>query len=350
VDYWPGFLDVTLSVVLVLLFLVTLFVVTQTGLVKSLSSKESVVANLQAQLARLQKELGLSQAEAIKLRGEAGTTATKLSAAAAELLKVQGEVSTTKEAATTSAAASAQQIADLTKRINEYLEQIKKLNDQIGASQVELTSKTASLATLNASTLTLSEEIKRLTARLGETEKEATDQKLKLGQLAAALDKSNAEIDRLKIFEKYRSEFLAALSAVFEGEPDIRVVGDRFVFQGEVLFASGSADLTEPGKLILNKFVETYKKLESRIPRDVGLNIQIQGHTDNDPIVTAAFPSNWELSTARAVRVLRYLSLQGLPQNVLSAAGYGEFYPAVKNDTPAAKRQNRRIEILFTRR
>jgi chemotaxis protein MotB len=117
-----------------------------------------------------------------------------------------------------------------------------------------------------------------------------------------------------------------------------------------VLFPSGSASLTEPGKKVLNQFVQIYKELENRIPKDVGLNIQIQGHTDTDPISTPTFPSNWELSTARAVRVVRYLSLRGIPQNMLSAAGFSEYYPAVADDTEAAKQQNRRIEILFTQR
>jgi chemotaxis protein MotB len=220
-----------------------------------------------------------------------------------------------------------------------------------------MASKEASLTDLNAAVGRLNEQVSNLSAQLEEAKSRVTSQKLELTKLLDQIDARNKEIEkrdqeiaRLRDFEKYRSEFLASLAHVFSGVSDIKVMGDRFVFEGEVLFDSGKADLRPDGKELLNRFIATYRSFESRIPKNVGLNIQIQGHTDTDPISTARFPSNWELSTARATEVVKYLNLQGVPPTVLSAAGYSEYYPAVSAKDEGAKRQNRRIEILFTRR
>ena len=141
------------------------------------------------------------------------------------------------------------------------------------------------------------------------------------------------------------------MSEVFKDNPNIKVVGDRFVFQSEVLFASGSDELGLPGRRELLKFVNAFKELLPRIPRDLDVNIQVQGHTDTDKVVfTDRFASNWELSAARALTVVDFLADHGIPQDMLSAAGFGEFAPRVPGDSPEAKAQNRRIEIRITRR
>ena len=224
------------------------------------------------------------------------------------------------------------------------------LNDQLGATKKQLSEKDASLADLNNNVKALSDQVSRLNNELGSAQTQVNTQKLELSKLLSEVENRDKEIARLKNFEQYRSEFLAKLKEVFAGIPDIKAVGDRFVFQGEVLFPSGVADLSDEGKQVLTKFVSIYKSLENKIPADSGLNIQIQGHTDTDPINTSQFPSNWELSSARATRVVSFLSQLGIPQSRLSSAGYSEYYPAAPGATPEAKRQNRRIEIFFTRR
>jgi len=128
------------------------------------------------------------------------------------------------------------------------------------------------------------------------------------------------------------------------------VVGDRFVFPSELLFASGSATLGEQGRQGLAKLAVTLREIAGRIPADVNWILRVDGHTDRQPIHTAEFPSNWELSTARAVSVVRYLVSQGIPAERLAATGFGSFHPVDQGDTPEAYQRNRRIEIKLTDR
>jgi chemotaxis protein MotB len=379
IDFWPSINDVVTSVLLLLLFLVTIFIVTQAGLAQMLGTKETALAKLSKQLEQLTSQLRISETRSTLLRGEvegalnlleqtqAGfsseieRTQTDLADTRGSLDKTSEELSaamariqaTQKEGAQKEQKlqASAQQIEELSKRVSEYLEQAKLLNAQLTNTKQELNTKQVSLGDLNKAVEALNKKIAELSAQLETTKTEAASRKLELTQLVGELEKRDKEISRLRRLDLYRSEFFARLASVFEGLPDIKVVGDRFVFQGEVLFDSGKADLREDGKLLLSRFVTIYKDLESKIPTDIGFNIQIQGHTDTDPIVYAQkFTSNWDLSTARATEVVRYLISRGIPSTRMSAAGFSEHYPAAPGSTPEAKRQNRRIEIFFTQR
>jgi len=388
IDYWPSLTDVLMSVMLVLILLVSIFVVTQTGLLETLGSREAALSQLSQRLAALETQLDLSRKQTADLTGQltraqadlkslaalfeakelalAGTTkelsqtsqtlvltVSRLTATSATLDKTRASLAAQEAAGRQLRAdieAKAADIRRLTEAINEYMKKIETLNQQLSAAQQDIKSKDASLADLNATAEKLAKQIAEMTGKLGQAEKEVSEKKLDLAKMMAQLKQRDDEIARLKGFEKYKSEFLAKLADVFGGAKNIRLVGDRFVFQGEVLFASGSADLTENGKAQLGKFVETYKALEPRIPKDINLNIQVQGHTDSDPIASGRYPDNWELSVARALRVLRYLNVSGIPDVRLSAAGYGQFHPLVPDDSPQAKAQNRRIEILITQR
>ncbi|NQU44999.1 OmpA family protein, partial [bacterium] len=375
-------------VVLVLIVVVTIFVVTQTGLVNVLGAKETALARLSQQLSRLELDLKRSETRSLLLQGEVQGALTLLQETRTNFAETIGHLTETRQSLDTtqsdldqtqsrlSAAsqdltatldrlqnvrqekeqtkeeleASANQINLLSERIAQYLEQITLLNSQLSTYKQEMTSKNASLGDLNASLEAMNSQVKALSAQLSQAETQSTEQRLELAKLLTEIEKRDVEITRLRQFEKYRSEFLARLSTVFTGLDDIKISGDRFVFQGEVLFDSGKADLRSDGQKLLDRVVKIYNDLEGRIPADIGFNIQIQGHTDTDPINTPRFPSNWELSTARATEVVKYLISQGVPQSYLSAAGFGEFYPAAPGASEDAKRQNRRIEIRFTRR
>jgi chemotaxis protein MotB len=388
IDYWPSLTDVLMSVMLVLILLVSIFVVTQTGLLETLGVRESALAQLSQRLAALESQLSLSRKQTTELTGELTQARADLESltsqaeakelALAGTTKALGQTSQTLRLAISNLAATsatlgksraslaaelakgkllsadieakAADIRRLTDAINEYMKKIETLNQQLSSAEQNVKSKDASLADLNATAEKLAKQIEDLTKKLGEAEKEVSAKKLDLTKLMDQLKQRENEIARLKGFEKYKSEFLAKLADVFGGAKNIRVVGDRFVFQGEVLFGSGSAELTETGKSELGKFVQTYKSLETRIPKDINLNIQVQGHTDSDPIASARFPDNWELSVARALRVVRYLNISGIPDTRLSAAGYSQYQPLMPDDSPAAKAQNRRIEILITQR
>ena len=163
--------------------------------------------------------------------------------------------------------------------------------------------------------------------------------------------RKDERIEELERLEKYTSEFLAKMSEVFKDNPNIKVVGDRFVFQSEVLFESGSDELGAAGIGELDKFVRAFRELMPRIPKSLEVNVQVQGHTDSDQVVlTDRFTGNWELSTARALRVVEHMARRGFPERMMSASGFGEHAPRVRGRSADAKAQNRRIEIRITRR
>ena len=149
---------------------------------------------------------------------------------------------------------------------------------------------------------------------------------------------------------RYRSEFFGRLRQILGNRSDVQIVGDRFVFQSEVLFTTGSADLGEPGQLQMAELAETLLQIAADIPPEVKWILQVEGHTDAIPIATARFPSNWELSSARAISVVKFLRSQGIPAERLSATGYGEFQPLDPRKDEIANRRNRRIELKLTQR
>ena len=161
-------------------------------------------------------------------------------------------------------------------------------------------------------------------------------------RLAAALAKKVEEL------EQYRSEFFGRLHQALGDRPGLRVVGDRFVFQSELLFASGSASLDPEGQRELRELATTLTDVVARIPPGVDWILRVDGHTDRQPIRDAAFRSNWELSAARAISVIQYLMQQGIPPEHLAAAGFGEYRPIDPGDDEIAYRRNRRIEFKLT--
>jgi len=210
----------------------------------------------------------------------------------------------------------------------DSLKQVELLNQQIAALRQQL-------ATINEA------------LQLSEAKTKAQDvQIVDLGKrLNAAL------VNKVEELSRYRSEFFGRLRQVLGDRPDVRIVGDRFVFQSEVLFATGSAELSDAGKQQLAKLAATLRDLMGRIPKDIPWVLRVDGHTDTVPIHNAAFASNWELSTARAVSVVKFLIDQGVPADRLAATGFGEFHPLdATRDDEISRRRNRRIELKLTER
>jgi chemotaxis protein MotB len=206
----------------------------------------------------------------------------------------------------------------------------------------------AQIALLNQQTAALREQIRQLTATLETAEEKARDQEVQIVNLGQRLNAALAS--KVQELKRYRSEFFGRLREALGDHPDIRIVGDRFVFQSEVLFGSGSAELEEEGRLQLLRVADVLKDVSDRIPEDIDWVLRVDGHTDTRPIDTILYPSNWELSTARAISVVRLLIERGIPPDRLVAAGFGEFHPLHDRDTEAAFRRNRRIELKLTQR
>jgi chemotaxis protein MotB len=206
----------------------------------------------------------------------------------------------------------------------------------------------AQLALLNQQIAELRKQITSLSAALELSETTVANQKVEIAKLGERLNVALA--NKVEELSRYRSEFFGRLREVLSNRPDIRIEGDRFVFPSELLFDSGSAEIGVEGQQQLAQLAATLKSVAATIPPDIDWILRIDGHTDRRPINTVKFPSNWELSTARALSIVNYLIAQGIAPQRLVAAGFGEFHPLDKRNTPEAYARNRRIEIKLTGR
>ena len=195
---------------------------------------------------------------------------------------------------------------------------------------------------------TLKNKLTSISRALQLEEQKSAGQETQLANLGERLNTLLAE--RVNELEQYRSDFFGRLRQVLVKSPDIRIEGDRFILPSSLFFASASATLGERGKLELDKLAQTLNEISVAIPSDINWILRVDGHTDQVPIHTLRFPSNWELSTARAVSVVRYLADQGIPPERMVAAGFGEFHPVDPGQSEAAYQRNRRIELKLTRR
>ena len=312
VNVWPGWVDALSSLVIVVIFVVLVFVISQTFLQGTLAEKNDAVTRLTAELAELSNLLASEQA------GDADMKA-QLSKLAQQLAEAQA----TRDAAQAQVAAN----ADQAKALSDREAQLELLNTQVAA---------------------LTEQLKRIEADLEASEAKNKDQESKIQDLTGRLN--TALLSRVEELAKYRSEFFGRLREVLGNRPDIRIVGDRFVLQSELLFPSGSADLQPQGIEKLQELSGVLLNLSQRIPPDIPWILRVDGHTDKRPIDTPQFHSNWDLSTARAVAVARFLIAQGLPPDRIAAAGFAEFSPIDQGTDEAALARNRRIEFKFDQR
>ncbi len=201
---------------------------------------------------------------------------------------------------------------------------------------------------LNQQLEALRQQLSRLEAALNVAETKDAENQVVIADLGKRLNLALAS--KVEELSRYRSEFFGRLRVVLAGQQGIRIVGDRFVFQSEVLFASGSADIEVGGRGQLAALASTLLEISGRIPPELNWVLRIDGHTDDRPIQTPLFPSNWELSSARAISVVKFLVEHGVPPDRLVAAGFGEFHPFDTRNDEIALRRNRRIELKLTQR
>lgn len=345
VDFWPAFTDVLSGMLLVMVFALTVFALAQAGLMQVVGGKDAALRSLEAQVSDLRQLLRQTEARAEQLRSELVEATMLLESLAAQRDDARDDA---REAAGELSASEAEVLA-LSRQIAEYTAQVRELNERLALAEREVENRDASIGDLQLAVNRLRAQLAQMSSDLAAAEKQAQEWALRVSDLLAELARKDERIEKLEPLEKYTSEFLAKMSEVFADNPNIKVVGDRFVFQSEVLFASGSADLGEAGQGELDKLVRAIRELAPRIPESLNVNIQVQGHTDTDPLrLSETFNDNWELSAARALEVVDYLAARGVPERMLSAAGFGEYQPRVRGTSEAAKAQNRRIEIRIT--
>ncbi|WP_375183152.1 peptidoglycan -binding protein [Marinobacter sp.] len=315
---------------MLVIFMLLVYVVSQLYLSQTLSDRDTQLARLNAQLDELSELLGLEENRSEALEDQLTSLQERNSSLVNQLESTREQLMRQ----TAMADAQTERIASLEESMDEQ--------DEVSASQQ------AMILRLSNQIASLREQLRQIASALKLQEQMTAEKEQELEQVSRRLNTLLAE--RVNQLEKYQSEFFARLRDILAGNENVRIVGDRFLLPSELLFASGSADLGEAGRRELDKLAGILLDVADRIPDDVDWILRVDGHTDKIPINTPRFPSNWELSTARAVAVVRYLAAQGVPERRMVAAGFGEFFPVAEGNSPEALRKNRRIELKLTDR
>ena len=364
-DYWPGFVDALAALLMVLIFVILLFVIGQFALSDAISGRDQTLSRLYSQLEVLADALSLErdQHQAAERRLE------ELSASLASLGQQRDQLHDTLQHTQTQLAERDQQLAESSQTLTRLsgdillLEQYKReleqeLSQRLSAldetrrelgEQSELAERSlVQVELLNRQLAALREQLTRLNEALVTSETERAQLALQVDELGRELNL--ALVAQVRELNQYRSEFFGRLRALLGEREDVYIVGDRFVFASEVLFPTGSDEVTAQGEAQLRHIANTLLELAQAIPDELPWVLQVDGHTDRRPIATERFPSNWELSTARAVAIVKILREAGVPPQRLAATGYGEYHPLDSGDDAAAHARNRRIELKLTSR
>jgi chemotaxis protein MotB len=329
VDYWPGFVDALSTLLLSIMFLLSVFVLAQYLLSRELSGKDDVLDRLNSQISELTSLLALERTGKLDLENSLANLQASLDAATSEKSRLQTLL---EEGAGTGAAAQAK-LSEAEKTLDS-----QKQISQRALSQVEL---------LNQQIAALRSQIGALEDALDASENRDRQSNAKIADLGKRLNVALAQ--RVQELNRYRSDFFGRLRDILSDRENIRIVGDRFVFQAEVLFPSGQEVINDAGKEEMKKLAGAIIELAREIPGEIDWVLRVDGHTDTVPLSgTGRYKDNWELSSARSTSVVKYLIENGVPANRLVAAGFGEFQPLEPGDTDEVRSRNRRIELKLT--
>lgn len=324
-NYWPGFVDALSTLVLAIVFLLSVFLVVQFYLSQEVSGKDKALERLNAQIAQLTNLLSLEKVSSGGLNDQIAQLRASLATAEAERDRAKGMAESLTGGASGSGGDLNKQLATEKQISERALAQVEVLNQQISA---------------------LRRQLAALEDALNASEQKGKESQEKIADLGQRLNVALAQ--RVQELSRYRSEFFGRLRAILGDRPDIRIVGDRFVFQSEVFYDSGSATLLPEGRSELDQLATAIIELEKKIPAEIPWVLRVDGHTDVRPINSPQFKSNWDLSAARAISVVQYLISRGVSPQRLVAAGFGEFQPLDTGTTEEAYKRNRRIELKLT--
>lgn len=378
-NIWPGFVDALATMLMVIIFLLMIFVLAQVFLSETLSGQENTLEKLNAQMSELTDLLNLERKANKDLRVNMNSLSTELQASVKLRDDLTGRLETlenennkvnekladafktidadreTLEIKLAELAKMKQDVQalealrdQLTKEIKEQATKLDKQEGKLIEERELADSARAQNALMNQQLAALREQLASIQEALEASEALNKDQKAQISSLGNRLNAALAT--KVQELSKYRSEFFGELRKVLGNQSGIRIVGDRFVFQSEVLFNSGEARLEPAGQAQLQQLAKTLRDISAKIPAKIDWILRVDGHTDDIPIATAKFPSNWELSTQRAISVVKELVKQGIPPERLAATGFGEFQPLDQNNDEIARRRNRRIELKLTQR
>jgi chemotaxis protein MotB len=328
-NYWPGFVDALSTLILSIIFLLSVFVVVQFYLQQEVQGKNTALQHLNGQIALLSKLLSMEKTSKADLEKQLGGLQASLATAQNDRDRLKGLYE---------GAAAAQLTAE--SKLNEVSGQLASEKESSGKAlgQIDL---------LNQQLAALREQLAALGAALDVSEKKSKASEERVSELGQRLNVALAQ--HVQELSSYRSDFFGKLREVLGNRSDIRIVGDRFVLQSEIFFDTGRADLKPEGRSELDKVAAAIVELEKQIPAEIPWTLRVDGHTDVRPII-GQFKSNWDLSAERAISVVQYLVGKGVKPVRLVAAGFGEFQPIENGTTEDAYRRNRRIEFKLTER
>jgi chemotaxis protein MotB len=402
IDIWPGFVDALAQLLMVIIFILLVFTAGQFYLSEALSGRDQALQKLQAQVnelgdllamerrsnADVSAQLTSSQAEREQLAGKlrdadaiVSADKEKIDLQLREIESMRRDIDALKTVRAdleAKVAAMAQQPTDqqLRDRTKELEAKLASEQEKTALAQKEIDARDVRLSALGTradqaeQSLAAEKDISRnALARVDQLNTQLAALRDQLSRIAAALDASEAKVkeqqgqivelgkrlnlalvNKVEELARYRSEFFGRLREILGDRPDIRIVGDRFVFQAEVLFAPGSAELGDDKKKELLPVITALKEIAAKIPPEINWILQVEGHTDRRRISNPQFQSNWELSTARAISVVRFAIDQGIPAARLAAAGFADKQPIDPGNSEDAYRRNRRIELKLTER
>ena len=391
---WPGFVDGLATLLMVIIFVLMVFFLIQTNLAMRVSGQDETLTKLRTEISTLAELLNLERTRTGDLVLANEQLSNLLAGAETTIDSLNARIDSLEESLGLATAAK----SDLDARLQAAISRAENAESEVAAQQaaldqrqIELQDLANRIAAMEAAQATARAEHEDAIAALKRSQKAALNErdetinatrqeillltqsinalKMKLGQLQALLDEKEEEArqakeaslnltrklnDALSIkvaeLQRFRSEFFGRLRDILKDRSDIRIVGDRFVFQSEVLFDIGSAKIGPEGERQLLELSTALRELSDEIPTDIDWVLQVSGHTDDLPINTPLYKDNWDLSSARAISVVRYLILAGVDPDRLSASGFGEFQPIDTSDSDAARARNRRIEMKLTQR
>ena len=331
VDYWPGFVDALSTLLLAIMFLLTVFVLAQFLLSREITGRDEVLNRLNGQIAELTELLALEKGSSQDLEDTLANLQSSLASSESERSRLQALL----DQGTGAGDAANARVGRLTQELDD-----ERQVSERAMSQIEL---------LNQQIAALRAQIAAVEEALQASEAKDQESQTQIADLGRRLNVALAQ--RVQELNRYRSDFFGRLREILSDRENIRIVGDRFVFQSEVLFPIGGSDLDDAGRAEMDKLAAALLDLAREIPSEINWVLRVDGHTDNAPLSgTGRYRDNWELSSARATSVVKYLISRGVPANRLVAAGFGEFQPIAAGDTPETRSQNRRIELKLTER
>ena len=365
VDYtWPGFVDALSSLLMVIIFVLMIFVLSQFFLSQKMSGQDEALVKLKSNLIELSELLSLERESNIALTSDLSILEKKIIGLKEQFEKEKivndrnneelknnvkiinfnknkiKELDAILNKKIQEAKLYSKNMIDLSQNLEKKEGKIKKKDALLRASQEEVNK-------LTRASIQLRNKLSQLQTLLSAYK--AKDKKEKIKTLNIGKDLNSALARKVEELQRFKSEFFGRVRELIKGRPEIRVVGDRFVFQSEVLFSTGSVEIGPKGQLEMVRLAATLMEIEKSLPTDIDWILQIEGHTDNLPVKNGQiYKDNWELSTKRALSVLRYLIKQGIKPSRLSASGYGSFQPVDKKNNPQARKKNRRIEMKIT--